>query len=210
VVRVAASIVLSGAVPAPMVGNDPDFGGGGSVVKEERRPAGASEAAARRIERIALVYLLVAGVWILASGTLASIVAERTAISLATLEIVKGLGFVLVTAAVLHQVLRRWAVRLRRATTVEREAAERMRRAEDLRIAFLTGVSHELRTPLTAIVGYSQTIHRDAGRMTSVMIEELSGRLVVNAERLQAMVIDLLEVDRLLQGSAPSIDIQPM
>lgn len=75
-----------------------------------------------------------------------------------------------------------------------------MRRAEDLRSAFLTGVSHELRTPLTAIVGYSQTIHRDADRMTSALIEEVSGRLIVNAERLQAMVIDLLEVDRLLQG----------
>ena len=160
----------------------------------------ASDAAVSRIERIALIYLVVATVWILVSGVLANLLAERTTVSLATLEIVKGLGFVLVTAAVLHQVLRRWAVRLRRATAVEREAAERMRRAEGLRTSFLTGVSHELRTPLTAIVGYSQTIHRDADRMTTALLGALSGRLVVNAERLQAMVIDLLEVDRLLQG----------
>lgn len=172
-------------------------------MEDEHRRAdasAASDAAVRRIERFALVYLVVAGLWILLSGALANVVAERTTMSLATLEIVKGLGFVLVTAAVLHQVLRRWAARLRRATAVEREAAERMRRAEGLRATFLTGVSHELRTPLTAIVGYSQTIHRDADRMTNELIGEVAGRLVVNAERLQTMVIDLLEVDRLLQG----------
>lgn len=175
-------------------------------MEEQRRPVdvtdvtATSDAAVRRIERVALVYLVVAAVWILGSGVLATVVAERTTVSLTALEVIKGLGFVLVTAAVLHQVLRRWAVRLRRATAAEREAAERMRRAEDLRSAFLAGVSHELRTPLTAIVGYSQTIHRDAERMTSALVEDLSGRLVVNAERLQAMVIDLLEVDRLLQG----------
>jgi two-component system, OmpR family, sensor histidine kinase MtrB len=161
---------------------------------------GGSDAAVNRIERIALIYLVVAGVWILVSGALANAVAERTAVSLATLEIAKGLGFVLVTAAALHQALRRWAIRLRRATAIEREAAERMRRAESLRTSFLTGVSHELRTPLTAIVGYSQTIHRDADRMTNERIGEIAGRLVMNAERLQTMVIDLLEVDRLLQG----------
>ena len=160
----------------------------------------AADLAVNRIERIALIYVVVAGVWILASGVFANIVAERTAVSLATLEVAKGLGFVLVTGAVLQQVLRRWAVRLRRATAAEREAAERMRRAEDLRTAFLTGVSHELRTPLTAIVGFSQTIHRDADRMTAALTADLAGRLVVNAERLQAMVVDLLEVERLLQG----------
>ncbi len=159
-----------------------------------------ADAAVRGIERVALIYLVVAAVWILGSGVLATTLAERTTVSLVTLEVVKGLGFVLVTAAVLHRSLRRWSFRLRRATAAEREAADRMRRAEDLRSAFLTGVSHELRTPLTAIVGYSQTIHRDADRMTSALIEEVSGRLIVNAERLQAMVIDLLEVDRLLQG----------
>jgi signal transduction histidine kinase len=192
-----------------MVGVGRSVGVGRPVVQDERRPADSpvpaggsdgSDAAVRRIERIALIYLVVAAVWILVSGVVANVLASQTALSLTTLEVVKGLGFVLVTAAVLHRSLRRWSVRLRRATAAEREAAERMRRAEDLRSAFLAGVSHELRTPLTAIVGFSQTIHRDAARMTGQRIEDLSGRLVVNAERLQAMVIDLLEVDRLLQG----------
>jgi len=167
--------------------------------------AATSDAAVRGIERVAVVYLVVAGVWILFSGALAALVADRTTVSLATLEIAKGLGFVLVTAAVLHQVLRRWSVRLRRAMAVEREAAERMRRAEDLRSAFLAGVSHELRTPLTAIVGYSQTIHRDAENMTSTLVEELSGRLVVNAAKVERILQHALDNAVKHSGRAASV-----
>lgn len=159
-----------------------------------------SDVATRRIERIALIYLLVAAAWIVVSGLVAAEIAASTSIPVVVLEAGKGLGFVVVTAAVLHRSLRRWSTRLQAATRAEREAAERMRRAEDMRRTFLTGVSHELRTPLTAIVGYAQTIHRSGGRMTPQILEDVAGRLVVNTERLQAMVIDLLEVDRLLQG----------
>ncbi len=160
----------------------------------------SSDVAARGLERIAIVYLIVAAVWIILSGILATEIAERTTISVTVLEVVKGLGFVVVTGAFLHHSLRRWSRRLQQATQAERDAAERMRRAEDMRRAFLTGVSHELRTPLTAIVGYGGTIQRDGRRMDGDLLEEVAGRLVVNAERLQAMIIDLLEVDRLLQG----------
>lgn len=164
------------------------------------RPVVASDVAAQRVERIALTYLLVASAWIVVSGVVAAWIAARTAIPVALLEAGKGLGFVVVTAAVLHRSLRRWSTRLRTATRAEREATERMRRAEDMRRTFLTGVSHELRTPLTAIVGYAQTIHRSGQQLAPEVLEGIADRLVVNTERLQAMVVDLLEVDRLLQG----------
>lgn len=189
--------------------------GGFASVRERRRPsdreqphvasrvdqdAEASDVAVRRVQRIAFVYLLVAAAWIMGSGLVADVIADRTDVSLITLEVLKGLGFVAVTGTVLHRSLHRWSNRLERATRAEREAASQLRHVEHMRRAFLAGVSHELRTPLTAIVGFGELIHRDAGKLADDRITELAGRLVVNAERLQALIVDLLEVDRLLQG----------
>ncbi len=69
-----------------------------------------------------------------------------------------------------------------------------------MRSTFLNGVSHELRTPLSSIVGYGSTIHRHAVDLTTEQVEGLAGRLVVNAERLERLVLDLLDTDALLRG----------
>lgn len=151
-------------------------------------------------DRIAWGYLVAAGLWILLSGPATAWIARVTSIPQTGLEIGKGLGFVLVTALALRVALRRWADRLRRAALREREAADRLREAEELRSTFLNGVSHELRTPLTSIIGYGDTIQKlcDVGRADEV--GQLADRLVVNAHRLQALVLDLLDTDTLLRG----------
>ncbi len=153
-----------------------------------------------RGRRIALIYLVVASTWIVVSGLVADWLAAQMSLSGVALEVGKGLLFVVVTSAILYQSLGRWTDRLQHAARAELRSAERLRRAEEMRTNFLTGVSHELRTPLAAIVGYAETINARGADLTHEQRAQLAQRLSVNADRLNDMVGDLLEVDRLLQG----------
>jgi signal transduction histidine kinase len=74
---------------------------------------------------------------------------------------------------------------------------ERLRELDKVKDEFLSSVSHELRTPLTSISGYVELLHED------VNDEETRAHLQVverNAERLLALVNDLLFAARLQSG----------
>ena len=87
---------------------------------------------------------------------------------------------------------------LRDSEQREREAAERLRALDEMKNTFLAAVSHELRSPLTSILGLSLTLER------SVMAEndrnDLLERLAVNARKLDRLLKDLLDIDRLNRG----------
>lgn len=88
-----------------------------------------------------------------------------------------------------------------------RQQEARLREADELKSAFLQATSHELRTPLTVIQGIAETlVHRD--RLSEVQQQELTGRLLRHSERLQRLLTDLLDVDRLLRG-AVNLDLRP-
>lgn len=95
---------------------------------------------------------------------------------------------------------RREQASLRTALAHEREASERLRRVDDLRQAFLAAVSHELRTPLASVVGYSETLRRHRGRLGDDQVDLLLTRLVHNGQRLERLLTDLLDVDRLTKA----------
>jgi len=80
-----------------------------------------------------------------------------------------------------------------------RDITER-NRIDDLKDNLLTAVSHELRTPLTAIVGFSSTLERWGIQMSPEELADLYARLSNNARKLQRLVIDLLDLDRLARG----------
>jgi PAS domain S-box-containing protein len=88
---------------------------------------------------------------------------------------------------------------LRESERREREAAERLRSLDEMKNTFLAAVSHELRSPLTSILGLSLTLERhheleDADR------EDLLERLSTNARKLDRLLKDLLDIDRLNRG----------
>lgn len=87
---------------------------------------------------------------------------------------------------------------LRDALEAEREAAERLRAIDGIKSSFLQAVSHELRTPLTSVLGYAHTLM--SGRLTSEQSDEFHRRLLTNAKRLDVLLSDLLDVDRLNRG----------
>ena len=90
--------------------------------------------------------------------------------------------------------------RVRLVATAERAEAER--EVEALRSALLMAVSHDLRTPLTTIKGLAQEIARGGSSVTRAAIIEQE------ADRLDALVGDLLELSRIQAGAVrPAADV---
>jgi PAS domain S-box-containing protein len=89
---------------------------------------------------------------------------------------------------------------LRQALDREREAGDRLRSLDEMKNAFLTAVSHELRTPLAAVLGFALTLQQEEMDMTEDERVFMLERLAVNARKLQRLLSDLLDVDRLARG----------
>ena len=88
---------------------------------------------------------------------------------------------------------------LRESEQREREAAERLRSLDEMKNTFLAAVSHELRSPLTSILGLSLTLER-APDMGEADRGDLLRRLAQNASKLDRLLKDLLDIDRLNRG----------
>ena len=88
---------------------------------------------------------------------------------------------------------------LRESEQREREAAERLRALDEMKNTFLAAVSHELRSPLTSILGLSLTLERTPD-MVADDREDLLARLSFNARKLDRLLKDLLDIDRLSRG----------
>jgi PAS domain S-box-containing protein len=88
---------------------------------------------------------------------------------------------------------------LRESEQREREAAERLRALDEMKNTFLAAVSHELRSPLTSILGLALTLER-APDIEGQDRDDLLARLAANAKKLERLLKDLLDIDRLNRG----------
>lgn len=75
-----------------------------------------------------------------------------------------------------------------------------LRRLENIRRDFVSNVSHELKTPITSIKGFVETL-RDGALEDRVHAERFLGIIARHAERLHAIIEDLLVLSRLEQDS---------
>ena len=82
----------------------------------------------------------------------------------------------------------------------EREASDRLRALDEMKNTFLQAVSHDLRTPLAAILGLAVTLERDDVRLGPHEVNDLASRIASNARKLDRIVRDLLDLDRLSRG----------
>ena len=89
---------------------------------------------------------------------------------------------------------------LERALSIEREAAERLRALDEMKNTFLHAVSHELRTPLSAVLGLALTLEREEVKLSAEERQDLVRRLAANARKLDQLLSDLLDLDRLDRG----------
>jgi len=89
---------------------------------------------------------------------------------------------------------------LSRALHVEREASGRLRALDEMKNTFLQAVSHDLRTPLAAILGLAITLERGDVHLEESDAQDLARRIADNARRLDRLVTNLLDLDRLARG----------
>jgi PAS domain S-box-containing protein len=88
---------------------------------------------------------------------------------------------------------------LRDSERREREAAERLRALDDMKNTFLAAVSHELRSPLTSILGLSLTLEQQ--QLSAADRRDLTRRVAQNAKKLDRLLKNLLDIDRLSRGN---------
>jgi K+-sensing histidine kinase KdpD len=82
----------------------------------------------------------------------------------------------------------------------EHAAAQSLRELDEMKNTFLSAVSHDLRTPLTSVLGIARTLEVQGARLSHEERRDLSSRITKGAERLEGMLLDLLDVDRLTRG----------
>ena len=98
----------------------------------------------------------------------------------------------------------------KRALEREQEATQRLLALDRMKNTFLDAVSHELRT-LAAIVGIGLTLEHKADNLAEADRSDLYTRLVANARKLDRLLNDLLDLDRLTHGIvAPKRRLPPM
>ena len=99
-----------------------------------------------------------------------------------------------------EQALRKSERKYSEAFRREREAAQRLRALDEMKNTFLEAVSHDLRTPLTSILGSALTLEQSGLQMPHEDALDLVGRIAANARKLERLLSDLLDLDRLQRG----------
>jgi signal transduction histidine kinase len=99
-----------------------------------------------------------------------------------------------------EQALRRSERKYSEAFRREREAAQRLRALDDMKNTFLEAVSHDLRTPLTSILGSALTLEQTGTSISTEDGLDLVQRIAANARKLERLLSDLLDLDRLQRG----------
>jgi PAS domain S-box-containing protein len=90
--------------------------------------------------------------------------------------------------------------KLREALDREREASQHLRKLDSMKNSFLQAVSHDLRTPLTSILAGALTLENPQVKLTPEERIDLVQRLAGNARKLNRLLSDLLDLDRLSRG----------
>ena len=120
----------------------------------------------------------------------------------AMLVVVASIASIVVVGSLSHG-----AADVRSALVDERERGARLREADDLKNTFLAALSHELRTPLTSILGFAMTL-LDRPELDAVQRERMLRTVVVEAEHLEDILANLLDLDRLTRGKATLVPVE--
>lgn len=96
---------------------------------------------------------------------------------------------------VCYEELRPLLVRLDEQNQQIKKQLEDLKNAENMRREFSANVSHELKTPLMSISGYAELMM--SGMVPPDKIQDFSGRIYHESERLSNLVADIIQLSRL-------------
>jgi len=115
-------------------------------------------------------------------------------------QVVRGLIVDVTERVRAEQALRRSEQKYSEAFHREREATQRLRALDEMKNTFLEAVSHDLRTPLTSILGSAVTLEQAGLDLPREDAVDLLQRIASNARKLERLLSDLLDLDRLQRG----------
>jgi K+-sensing histidine kinase KdpD len=116
------------------------------------------------------------------------------------MPVVRGLIVDVTEGKRAEQALRRSEQKYSEAFHREREATQRLRALDEMKNTFLEAVSHDLRTPLTSILGSAVTLEQSGMDIPREDAIDLLRRIASNARKLERLLGDLLDLDRLQRG----------
>lgn len=145
---------------------------------------------------VSLIYAAISAIWILVSDQAvhAMVAPEHQA----TVQTLKGWGFVVVTAVVIYLLVSRRMRKHQRTETELRRARDTAEHANTVKASFLAAMSHELRTPLNAINGFSEAMSREVfGPIGNATYRQHAELINLSGKHLLALIDDLLDISRL-------------
>ncbi len=89
--------------------------------------------------------------------------------------------------------------KVRERTAELRKAYEQLERLDRKKSDLITLISHELRTPLTIFLGYAQILQQAEEVQSNRFLSEIAEKITSNAQRLQELILAMLEVSHLDQ-----------
>jgi PAS domain S-box-containing protein len=113
---------------------------------------------------------------------------------------IRGLMVDITERKLAEQTLRASEQKYSEAFRREREASQQLRALDEMKNTFLEAVSHDLRTPLTSILGSALTLEQAVGNLEPDDTRDLVRRIAANARKLERLLGDLLDLDRLQRG----------
>jgi PAS domain S-box-containing protein len=106
-------------------------------------------------------------------------------------------GFAKVTQDVTER--RQAEQQLRESLEREQAASQHLRALDQMKSTFLQAVSHELRTPLASVLGIAVTLQHHQQQLDAGEVADLLRRLGRSALKMDRLLNDLLDLDRLAQ-----------
>lgn len=151
---------------------------------EKSRPVSGGEKHRLQAWRIALVYGIWAGLWVVFSDHLVNLM------GLPILHTVKGLGFVVVTTTALY-------VYLSRKSRLQAALEQSLYAADECKNRLISSVSHDLRQPLQSISLFRSIVQTDPhlGPQSRTALEMLD-QTVESMGKLLSAILDLAQADQ--------------
>jgi signal transduction histidine kinase len=129
-----------------------------------------------------------------------------TSIVLAVLVLLRGVASIAENRRLNHRLERMVEAlterenQLGQALSRGKDKADGLKAADAMKDTFLRAVSHDLRNPLTAILGVALTLERTKLQLPGDKATEMLGMLVEKARKLDRLLNDLLDLNRLEEG----------
>jgi signal transduction histidine kinase len=130
----------------------------------------------------------------------------EASIGLAALVLLRGVASIAENRRLNHRLeriveeLTERETQLAQALSRGKDKADGLKAADAMKDTFLRAVSHDLRNPLTAILGVALTLERTKLQLPGDKAVEMLGMLVEKARKLDRLLADLLDLNRLEQG----------